>query len=322
MVPRPAGRRPPPPDRRRPEQLPRLVPLGQLAGLPDGTGSAPGSGDLGPGQAVEVAAGEAIGALAWAPAGDHLAYVGAQGDLWALDAGALPADRPGAPVALRLRPGTIGRIAWSPDGRWLAYDLTQVLRDNPDAPPDRYAGLWRVRADGTEAAEVLSAGSPAEDGVVLARWAPDGEGLLFWPDPYFSASVLADGLPLMSVPIGGGDTRRLSDPLLLSPESIAVSPSGDALALAVGQGRETWYNKAIQVVSLPGGDARRITGADTAAVSPAWSPDGARLAYVAAPNLPDTAGARPPGWDCPGAVFGSRTATVPGSIPSSTTRPS
>jgi Tol biopolymer transport system component len=64
---------------------------------------------------------------------------------------------------------------------------------------------------------------------------------------------------------------------------IAAAPRGahgsdrEAVALVVGAGQGTWANKRIETsvtVSPPG----------MAAISPAWSPDGQRLAYAAMPE--------------------------------------
>ena len=56
----------------------------------------------------------------------------------------------------------LGGIAWSPDGRWIAYDV------GPEARPT----IRIVRADGTAAARDLAHGN-------LPAWSPDGRRLVF-----------------------------------------------------------------------------------------------------------------------------------------------
>jgi len=47
---------------------------------------------------------------------------------------------------------------------------------------------------------------PRKEGapLLLQRFSPDGRWLLFWKDPYASASMLADGVPLVALPLTGG----------------------------------------------------------------------------------------------------------------------
>jgi Tol biopolymer transport system component len=189
-----------------------------------------------------------------------------------------------------LAPSSVGRLAWSPDGQWLSYDVYRVLK--PGVPPDRYAGLWRIHGDGSDNAEVYTTGSPADDGLILAGWTPDGQSLLFWTDPQFSASILADGVPLEAVPAGGGKPQQLTAEMLLAPDYLAPAPQGDLLAVTVGAGRQTWTYKLIIVVDAAKGGQTQLTDSKTAAVSPAWSPDGGRIAYAAAPDVGATADAK------------------------------
>lgn len=230
-----------------------------------------------------------VGECVWAPTDDRLAFVSADGGLWVINAARFQSDNSDPPV-LNVRPAPVGRIAWSPDGEWLAYDVLQVLQQRGEEPPDRYSGVWRVRPDGTEAAEVYTTGSPAEDGVLISGWSQDSSRVLCRPDPLFSASLLADGVPLIAVPVSGGQPVEVSGPALLHPDFLAPAPTGSLLAVAAGEGREAWRDKFIQVTDLASGQRSRLTDESVAAVSPSWSPDGSQIAFVSAPNLPDTAG--------------------------------
>jgi dipeptidyl aminopeptidase/acylaminoacyl peptidase len=107
--------------------------------------------------------------------------------------------------------------------------------------------------------------------------------ILFWKDPDFSASVRADGLELFSVSAAGGAARSLGVSNLVHEDMVSLSPSGEALTVSCGSGREVLSSKRIAVVNLKTGVIDYLTDRKTAAVAPSWSPDGKRIAYSAAP---------------------------------------
>ncbi len=72
-------------------------------------------------------------------------------------------------------------LAWSPNGKWLAYVREEVMKEKQ--PPDnRYASLWRIRTDGSDAAELFNTAS-IPGGLMVAGWSPDSQYILFWPVP-------------------------------------------------------------------------------------------------------------------------------------------
>ncbi len=73
--------------------------------------------------------------------------------------------------------------------------------------------------------------------------------------------------------------------MLAHADFLAWSPDGKLLAVTVGEGRETWSHKRIAVVEPTSGTLTYLTDDKTAAFSPAWSPNGQRIAYVASPDL-------------------------------------
>ncbi|MCL6646619.1 MAG: hypothetical protein K6U88_16965 [Dehalococcoidia bacterium] len=75
----------------------------------------------------------------------------------------------------------------------------------------RNASLWRIRADGSDAAEWLNAGTETYE-PLLAGWVADGSALLYWMDPMYSRSLLADGGELFVLPVqGGGPLQPVGD---------------------------------------------------------------------------------------------------------------
>jgi hypothetical protein len=210
-----------------------------------------------------------VGAFAWSPARDRLAYVtGAASCAWPIRV-ERPA-RPGPEVWLEddLAPGL------EPGRGWLAYQVIQTKagQANPTV------SLWKIPADGGKAVE-LYAGNPT-----LAGWTGDGRALLFWDGGQsFSASLLADGVPLMQVPASGGTAQQLAKSVLLYEDFVRPDPSGSArVAVVVGGPREAWTNK--QLTLYQDGGRALLSGSDSAASSPAWSRDGQWLAYVLGPD--------------------------------------
>ena len=68
---------------------------------------------------------------------------------------------------------SIEHPAWSPDGRWIVYDISPALGGAP--PNDQ---VMRIRADGTGQPEVLFQGT-ADQGGFKPVYSPDGSRILF-----------------------------------------------------------------------------------------------------------------------------------------------
>lgn len=225
-----------------------------------------------------------VSAFAWSPAEDRLACTTGVGALVVVNADGsssrelVTQQGSGEPYT-----GVV-RMAWSPNGEWLAYEQAGVFAE-------RYAGLWRVRADGSGATEFLNAGTPATYEPLLADWSPDGSRILFWEVPQFSRSFLADGAPLLMLPAEGGQPVELADSVLAYPDFVVPGPpSTDQIAVIAGGYRGAWTHKILHVVSTSTGEGMALTLSDLAASSPAWSPNGRHITYVAMPDRGDLGG--------------------------------
>ncbi len=238
--------------------------------------------------------GESASQVAWSPLSDMLAYTTRTGDLVVASAGdgsertlvSSPTPREGSGVQ---------SFAWSADGKWIAYALQKDLKPpQSDQPPDLYAGLWRIRADGGGPVEIFGgpiafgvatppSGTNPYGGAIVADWSRDGQNILFWTYP-FSESLLADGTALNIIAARIGKPKELDQFTLAYPDYLSLSPDGRFLAVSVGGGRESWSNKRIAVVELSSGKPSYLTDEKTTALSPTWSPDGRLIAYVAQPD--------------------------------------
>jgi Tol biopolymer transport system component len=213
---------------------------------------------------------------AWAPADNRLAYATGEGVLWLADV------ESGERRELSPPDWRASRFAWLPDGKGLVLELWK--QQEPATPSSGGwvldQGLWRVNADGTGLIELYSAWDPQTLAEVdLGTLSPDGRWLTLW-EGFVSASLRADGLPLMIMPANGGEPQEIASATLLRAGFVAWAPQGDRLAVVEGAGRQTWVNKQIVVMQPDGSDRRLLTDAGRADLFPAWSPDGQRIAFT------------------------------------------
>lgn len=212
--------------------------------------------------------------LVWSPASDRLAYIS--------DGGLTEVSASGSQHCQLVSPSPdvnsgVQAIAWSPNGQQIAYEDLQ--RPGIRAIEQ---GLWRVSVCHGIPKKVYLNKDPMATQSYLAGWSPDGKSLLYWRGVMMSASMAADGGPLMEVPVAGGRPRSIVPSMLEYESFLAWSPNGRRLALIDGGGRDTGGNKQLAVTRVSG-TIHLLTDAHHAAVDPVWSPNARWIAVSSEP---------------------------------------
>jgi len=192
------------------------------------------------------------GAPRWSPDGRYLAFLsareGKKAEVWLLDRAG------GEAVRLTDYQADVSEIAWSPDGKRLALVVDDVDPDDPDLLPE--------------------GAKPRPKPIVVDRrqFKRDGEGYLRSFRKHIHLFDLA---------------AKRSDQLTSGPYDDAEpawSPDGRSLAFVSNRTPDPDANQntdVFVVAAAPGAAPRAVTTSPGADSSPAWSPDGRSIAYLA-----------------------------------------
>jgi dipeptidyl aminopeptidase/acylaminoacyl peptidase len=191
----------------------------------------------------------------------------------------------------------------SPDGKTVAYVVGAV-----EAKANDYRGaIWLASADGATEPRPFTSGAKRD---ADPRWSPDGSRLAF------TSSREGKVMQLYVMPLAGGEPRKLTS-LKEDVTHPAWSPDGSMIAF-VARVPDAAYDEEddkrrqprrftrlqykldsvgwtgdrrqhlFTVAADGGGEPVQLTDGDFEDTGPAWSPDGATLAFVSA---------RQPDWD-------------------------
>ncbi|GAB3805269.1 hypothetical protein [Micromonospora zhanjiangensis] len=194
----------------------------------------------------------------WSPDGTRIAFASNRADL-AGDIWVVPATG-GPPTQVTAGPAADGQPAWSPDGRRLAFSTTRFA---PSAEPTLRTVATVAPAGGPVTRAVPGPGDAAEP-----AWSADGTQLAFTTtrdDPGGDVYALRAG---RVVPVATGPLPQ-HDPAWRGADLIWTGADED-------DSTDVWTSDA------GGGDRRDHTARPGLSENgPAFSPDGARLAYSA-----------------------------------------
>lgn len=219
------------------------------------------------------------GAGTWSPRGGLLAVVTKRNGLELAGPGR---------ATRRLLPDGWGAqtVAFAPDGRTLAVSRSGFSAATLHEPSKWHQQIWLIDvASGTRRlAYALPQGELAP--AWLQGFSPDGRWLLFWEDSYNSASLAADGLPLLALPVAGGRPVQIANELHYSDY---LTWCGDSLVYTVDRGgREVTLGDGVAMASPPAWRSRTILPSNgrTSWTSVACSPGGS-LVVAGGPRSQD-----------------------------------
>ncbi|MCA1641752.1 MAG: S9 family peptidase [Acidobacteria bacterium] len=172
----------------------------------------------------------------------------------------------------------------SPDGRWVAYVVTTVdQRQNR-----RVSNVWLAAVDGSREPRQFTASPQSSNS---PRWSPDGRTLAFLsarPDaaggssqsPAPPAPQASPGVTASTTQAGAPGATQTpmpsSSPAGSPPSPTTPGVSSSQLTASAAESPRT----QVYVLSLDGGEARRVTNLRNGVSSFQWSPDGTRLALL------------------------------------------
>ena len=211
----------------------------------------------------------------WSSAGHRLAGVTTHGGV--------VVGEPGA-ASRRLLPDGWGAtsIAWSPDGQTLA--VSRSLYGKARAPS--HQEIWLLNLHSGLKTLLFHLTKPDVAPPWLSGFSPDGRWLLAWEDSQNSASLAADGLPLIAIPVNGDKSVLLGRELVYSDFVSWCTNNLLAYVLDNG-GRQVTLNDRINFAGPPP-HWHVITPADPgdkahlSFISPACSPSKLHMVVAAA----------------------------------------
>jgi acylaminoacyl-peptidase len=190
----------------------------------------------------------------WSPEGSRVAWIREKAGGVELRVGRLEAHEESHQESM-IASGPIERLAWSPDGKWIAFTAR---------------ASWFVASVSGGAARHIPAGGLAAAGE--PAWMPDGQSIV---------SAAADG-EIYSIRVADGAARRLTNDAARNQDPV-VSPDGARIAFLATDSRPRSYSiRKLMVMNADGSGAKVLGGAlDRDSTGPQWSSDSRTVYFIA-----------------------------------------
>ena len=163
---------------------------------------------------------------------------------------------------------------WSPDGRWIAFDVGRVLPGDIEE-----VTVQVMRPDGSDVRVLTPAGTCCSGD---PSFTPDGRRIVY---EHYDPATNDDAIWMMNV--DGTNPHRLVGPPTGATDP-NVSPDGQTLTFRGWDGLEG-ENGALFRTAIDGTGVTRVTPFDHVSIKHDWAPDGGLLLYTdgADTGLPD-----------------------------------
>src|SRR6476646_8074140 len=181
-----------------------------------------------------------IGDSSWSPDDKQVAFVtniSGRNNIWVVSA------ESGWPTQLTVSNQRQANIAWSPKGRWIAY--------NSDYDGNEQWDLFLVSTDNGQVVNLTNTSEISEEG---AAWSPDGEKIAYSVKPKRSPNYELDTIEI--------DTKKIIHLTANTPSQVSnASPiwSKDGKSIVFTQQRADGKDATIFIVSAAGGKATNLT---------------------------------------------------------------
>jgi Tol biopolymer transport system component len=195
---------------------------------------------------------------AWSPDGRLIASIGAGGIVVRTGSGSV-VRRIAIPVD-----GTIAEVDWSPDGAWISYLVEHCSHEDQRGyvvPP--CADLWVVRNDGSASRRLLDREVDMGDEADSYAWSPGSRRVVY-------EALTSGAATLGVVDLRSGLWRRIPG------TAAAADPTWSR------GGQIAFVRRRVVYTVQPNGRQIRRLAQGTFLSRPSWSPNGRRLAYLAA----------------------------------------
>lgn len=160
-------------------------------------------------------------------------------------------------------PGAHGAPAFSPDGRWVAFSVSQRS----------VSEIWATTVDGEELIRLSKAPIQAYDPI----YSRDGRYVFFSGRRREIHDLLA--LPLDEAGRPNGDILQVTSHGLSSQRHVSLSADGERMAFTAIWTRSNLYSLDLSEDGEPVGEPRPLTSGNSRYTRPSFSIDGSRIAY-------------------------------------------